>query len=369
MNEHDTRLWRSEQHPRLSSTVTALVVLDGAPDWSRLYEVHERATRLIPRCRQRVLEPTLPVGPPAWVPDPGFDLDYHLRRTSLPSPGSLDQLLQFAQANAVAPLDRSRPLWEGLVIEGLAGGRAAYLLKLHHLLTDSLGGMRLLSSMWGRTRELDGVSDHGMPRVAQRVWSALSSVDGGCAPAVARPSPLLDNRSGGLWRFGVLDCDLAELAHAGGGSFEDAYVAALLGGLRRYHEKFDVPVDALPVATSGGVVCSAPVGVADPATRIARVRTTVAPVRAWSPVAVGADLSAARIPGQSYPVYLASAKATRVYPFGPLPGVALTATMMSHVGTCCIGINYDGHAITDHEALMGCLSEGLDEVLALARED
>jgi diacylglycerol O-acyltransferase / wax synthase len=369
MNEHDTRLWRAERHPRLSSTLTALVVLDQAPDWSRLCSVHDRVTRLIPRCRQRVLEPALPVGPPAWVPDPGFDLAYHLRRTSLPSPGSLDQLLQFAQANAVAPLDRSRPLWEGLVIEGLAGGRAAYLLKLHQLLVDGLGGMRLLSSMWGRTRQLDGVSDHGVPRVAQQVWSLLSQVDSVPLPAVARPSPLLGNRSGGLWRFGVLDCDLAELVRAAasvGGSADDAYVAALLGGLRRYHEKFDAPVDTLPIAV-GGVVGAAPIGVADPAARIASVRARVAPVRAWAPV--GADLAAAKLSGQSYPVYLAGALVRRVYPFGPLPGVALMATMMSHVGTCCIGINYDGHAITDHEALMGCLVDGLDEVLALARED
>src|SRR5262245_1614651 len=63
MSDLETLMWRSERHPQLSSTVTALLLLDEPPDWDRLCAAHERATHLIPRCRQRVLEPALPVGP------------------------------------------------------------------------------------------------------------------------------------------------------------------------------------------------------------------------------------------------------------------------------------------------------------------
>jgi WS/DGAT/MGAT family acyltransferase len=377
-----------------------------------------------------VLEPALPVGPPAWVPDSGFDLDYHLRRTRLPEPGSMTQLLRFAQYNALAPLDRGRALWEGLMIEGLAGGRAAYLLKLHHSLTGGMGGMQqLLSLLESQTRDEQveqpppgpalGVAPGSMalavdeltervrraPQLARRLWSAgrhavahpvettRGSLRRHWVQPPAPPSPLLANRSGRIWQFGVLECGLAELAAAGsvaGGSVCDAYVAALLGGLRRYHEELGSPVDELPVVMPlsvrlsegpgdgsrlAGALCAAPVGIADPAERIATIRGTVSPVRVWIPSMAGpafgrlagaVDLSASKVPDQAYPVYLAGAKVERVFPFGPLPGVALMAAMVSHVGTCCVGINYDGHAITDHELLMRCLAGGLDEVLALA---
>ena len=87
MNEIEALMWRSERHPRLSSTICSLMIFDRAPDWDRFLAAHEWATELVPRCRQRVLDPLLPVGPPAWVPDEGFQLDYHVRRTHLPGAG------------------------------------------------------------------------------------------------------------------------------------------------------------------------------------------------------------------------------------------------------------------------------------------
>ena len=65
-------------------------------------------------------------------------------------------------------------------------------------------------------------------------------------------------------------------------------------------------------------------------------------------------------------VYVAGARITHMYPFGPLPGCAVMATLVSHDGTCCIGINCDPAAVTDPELFFDCLQEGLDEVLALA---
>ncbi len=164
MNEAEALMWRSENHPRLSSTICSLMLLDTSPDWDRFLAAHEWATELVPRCRERVLDPLLPVGPPAWVPDESFQLDYHVRRTHLPGDGSMAQLLEFAQTQALAPFDRRRPLWEGTLVEGLEGGRAAYLLKLHHSLTDGLGGIQLMALVQSRTRE----HTKDKPRPAQR---------------------------------------------------------------------------------------------------------------------------------------------------------------------------------------------------------
>ncbi len=452
MNETEALMWRSERHPRLSSTICSLMLFDQSPDWDRFKAAHQWATELVPRTRQRVMEALLPVGPPAWVDDESFQLDYHLRRTQLRAPGTMAQLLEFAQAEAVRPFDRTRPLWEGTLVEGLEDGRAAYLLKLHHSLTDGLGGIQLMSLVQSRTREhtadkprppqqeeglpsdpwafttttineqarqLPGIAARGLVGAARAVLSpghALSeavhygaSLRRTLSPPPARPSSLLRGRTGTAWRFGVMECrldDLKSAAKAAGGSLNDAYVAALLGGLRLYHEHHGVDLDELPMAMPislrkaddpmggnkfAGAYFAAPVGVADPSERIAILRgivltlrtepaldtlSLVAPVLNRVPSALGglafewvgsaADLSASNVPGVPYDVYMAGAKVERFYPFGPLPGVAVMAAMVSHGPSCCIGLNIDGSAVTDVDVLMKCMDAGLAEVLTLA---
>jgi len=87
---------------------------------------------------------------------------------------------------------------------------------------------------------------------------------------------------------------------------------------------------------------------------------------AFDLVGSAAELSASNVPGVPHPVYMAGARVERVFPFGPLPGVAVMAAMVSHDGTCCIGLNIDHDAVGDPEVLRECMTEGLDEVLALA---
>ncbi len=450
MNELETFMWRSERHPQRSSTTSVVMLLDRTPDWDRLYAAHDWASRLVPRMRQRVLEPLAPVGPPAWVLDGGFDLDYHLRRVHLPAPGDTARLLAFAQGAAMAPFDRTRPLWEGTLVEGLDGGRAAYVLKLHHSLTDGMGGVQLLSLLQSRRREhtpkkpvpepptpehipdpttlaVDELTEQlrAAPEVAGRLLTTGAQALAGPGSAVASAlrfagslrrtlspppaggSPLLRGRTGTAWRFGVLECPLDGLkaaAKQAGGSVNDAYVAALLGGLRRYHARHGVELDELPMAMPvslrkaddpmggnkfAGAMFAAPIGIEDPAERIATVRgivlslrvepaldsfSVVTPVLNRFPSALGAtasrlaaaaDLSASNFPGVPYPTYLAGARVERAYPFGPLPGVALMAAMVSHVGTCCIGLNMDGSVIKDPPVLVECVEEGVAEVLEL----
>src|SRR5499427_6973703 len=130
MNPLETAMWRAESaDPRLRVTVSLLELLDPVPDWDRLLAAHEWASRMVPRMRQRVLEPAFALGTPTWVTDGDFDLSRHVHRVELPSPGTLRQLLDIVQDFAAAPLDRDRPLWQALLVEGLADGRAGYVAK------------------------------------------------------------------------------------------------------------------------------------------------------------------------------------------------------------------------------------------------
>ena len=80
MTPFEALMWRIEEDPRLRSTMTVVYLLDTTPDWNRLVAAHEWASRLIPRVRQRVVDPPLGLGAPTWVVDDDFDLAFHLRR-------------------------------------------------------------------------------------------------------------------------------------------------------------------------------------------------------------------------------------------------------------------------------------------------
>src|SRR5215468_11910411 len=117
MNPLETAMWRAESaDPRLRVTVSLLELLDPAPDWDRLLAAHEWASRMVPRMRQRVVEPAFALGTPVWVTDGDFDLSRHVHRVGLPAPGTLRQLLDIVQDFAAAPLDRDRPLWQALLV-------------------------------------------------------------------------------------------------------------------------------------------------------------------------------------------------------------------------------------------------------------
>ena len=142
MSDAESLMWRLEKDPYLSSTVANLTVLDTAPDMERLAQRMIHATRVVPRLRQRV-KPALGLQPPVWVDDHDFDLSYHLRRLALAPPGDERQLYDLATLLTADPFDRTRPLWQMVIIEGITGGRAALLMRFHHTLMDGEGGVRL----------------------------------------------------------------------------------------------------------------------------------------------------------------------------------------------------------------------------------
>jgi len=108
---------------------------------------------LVPRYRQKVRFVPLTLGRPTWVDDPHFNLDYHVRRTALPSPGGDDELRNLVGRVMSQQLDRARPLWEMWVVEGLDDGRWALISKSHHCMVDGVSATDLLSVMLSTERD------------------------------------------------------------------------------------------------------------------------------------------------------------------------------------------------------------------------
>jgi diacylglycerol O-acyltransferase / wax synthase len=284
MSDADALMWTIEKDPTLRSTVVTVLTLDRNPDWDALVERVDHGSRLIPRLRQRVVTPLLRVGPPSWSADPHFDLSYHLRRVRAPEPGSFDCVLDLARNAAMAGFDRARPLWEYTVVDGLDGGRSAFVIKVHHSMTDGVGGMKLLMMLFDLEREPHppGPTDelHDLPAFTplaligrsldyqrRRAWDIVQhaiantvnaarsvtrdpeaalqeaghvarSVASFLAPATTPRSPIIGARSLGR-RLAALDIpldDLKRAAKSAGGSLNDAFLASVVGGVQRYHE-------------------------------------------------------------------------------------------------------------------------------------
>jgi len=143
MSDAEGLMWRLEKDPHLSSTFGTVMLLDRAPDFDSIRRRMERTALAIPRLRQRVLPSPAYVSPPTWVDDSNFDIDLHVRRIACPKPGTLRQVLDIASLVVADPFDRTRPLWQFLVVEGLRGGKAALIQKMHHTITDGERGVEL----------------------------------------------------------------------------------------------------------------------------------------------------------------------------------------------------------------------------------
>ena len=171
---------------------------------------HETLTRLIgdriafvPRFRQRVRWVPGHVANPVWVDDPRFDLAFHVRRSALPGPGSLQQLAELVGRIVSRPLDRHRPLWEVYFVEGLAQGRVAVLTKAHQALVDGAQVVDLAQVLLDRTperRELgsDAWRPSPPPGSAELLVDALRDTVASPTTAIGTVRGIADS-----WRSGV----------------------------------------------------------------------------------------------------------------------------------------------------------------------
>jgi WS/DGAT/MGAT family acyltransferase len=290
----DFATWRAaSEDPIMRSTMLGLLILETEPDWERLVNRYERASRQVPILRQKVVEGPVPWANPRLVIDPDFDLSFHLRRFRVASGSDWDEVLQECRRQSMADFDRDRPLWKVTVLEGLPGGKAAVITKLHHAVADGQGAIQLGAALVDLTPE--GVDLGPMPRSPRGEYiSSLSFAElmirdntewvldttrklaGGALPVAAlflqdpgdavrkvmhfgdsllrfvRPpssqlSPIMTGRSIN-YSYGAFQLpfqDLRSAAKSVGHSVNDAYLAAVAEAMGEYHRRKGAPVDQL----------------------------------------------------------------------------------------------------------------------------
>ncbi len=450
-SEADAFTLQLERDPLLRSTIVAIARFDRSPDWSQLVDRIDRASRLDPNFRKKLVPSPMRLAPPRWITDPDFDLSWHMRRARVPAGAGFEAVLDYARIAGMDAFDHERPLWEFTLLEGMRDGEAALVMKLHHSLTDGIGGISLATNVLDLTREPGELPDLPAPppldapdRAFEPLLSSLAFnmrrlIDGGgelvrrapteaatmirhpqravrglaattasvarfVRPVMSTKSPVMRDRRL-RWHYDTLDIPVAELKEAAatvGCTLNDAYVAAIAAGFRRYHDHHGAIVDnlrvAMPISLRGDddgvggnritiVRFTIPVQLRSASERIYRIGELcrsarnepalgygnwIAGVLNLLPVAVPGgmlkhvDLLASNVPGFPVEVFVAGARVEAFYPFGPPLGSSANITLVSYAGTCNIGINTDEGAVPDPEVLKACLQDGFDEVLALA---
>jgi diacylglycerol O-acyltransferase / wax synthase len=353
MSDLEALLWNVDKDPYLSSNFGSVTLLDRPPDLERFRRRMLVATSNIPRLHQRVVPALGRMAPPEWCDAADFDIRDHVRHQALPTPGSLAQLLDLAARFVQDPLDRSRPLWEFVLVDGLPDGGAALIQKMHHTITDGEGGIRLSEqfidlirdapldeeveirtgpsgggSLWGSTSD---TLAHGWRRgigIAHRAVGvgastvrhperALTLGSGAieAGQSVARQLTVTDPHRSPLWNeptlgrgLEILDIPLDEVRRAAkelGGSINDLFVAAAAAGAGRYHRALGAETEelrmAMPVSTRQGRSAGGnsfvptrvlvPTGELDPVTRFERVHEALSRTKAEPAIGLVAGLA------------------------------------------------------------------------------
>ena len=428
-------------------------------DYDRLVRLLEERISLAPRYRQRMKAVPGNLANPIWVDDPAFDITYHVRRSALPRPGTDASLIEFCARIQSRLLDRDRPLWEMYLVEGLSDGRMAVVTKTHHSMVDGRGAVdiaqvlldaapeprRTVEGLWmpapepsaarlvvdalaGTVRRPQTVLD--MARLSVSEARSATSWLTGAVTATARaargvvqaprPTPLRaelsEHRRIGIARARLEDFRLIRDAH--GGTVNDALLAAVTGGLRRWmidrgeFLREAATVRALVPVSVGGddefaaggerssrvkaMLVDLPIGEPDPLRRLAQVQFAMAEhtdsgtsVGADSLVALSGfapptlhslgaraanlltrrmyDLVVTNVPGPQQPLYAAGARMTEMFPLLPLnEGQALSIAMTSYDGGVFFGVNADRDAVPDVNSVSAALSDAVRELIDLS---
>ena len=196
---------------------------DGRFDTAQLAELVDSRLDLVPRYRQRVREIPGGLAAPVWIDDEGFDLGYHVRRTALPRPGNDAQLHELVARVLSRPLDRSRPLWEMYLVEGLTNGRIALVTKTHQALVDGVGAVEIGEVLFDDgpdDADLEGLGTEWLPR---RGPSTVGLFIDAVGEVVGRPSAVVDTM-----RHAVADVGrtVGRLGAAAGGALRMARTVA-----------------------------------------------------------------------------------------------------------------------------------------------
>jgi diacylglycerol O-acyltransferase / wax synthase len=342
------------------------VFIGPPPTYDELLEAIESRLHLVPRYRQRLAFVPLGQGRPVWVDDPHFNLRYHVRHTALPRPGGDNELKRLAGRVFSQALDRSRPLWELWLVEGLAGGRFALLSKTHHALVDGVSGVDIATVLFDTSPDPLPVAPpeqewvaRPLPSQAQLLADALverttvpAEVVRGVRAGLRGPRTVLDRAGKGLgsisalaWtglqaapsspfnvrigphrRFTWVRADLGQfkaIKNSLGGTVNDVVLAVVAGALGSYMRHHDRPTDGVglkamvPVSVRADIERGAlgnrvaamwvtlPVGQADPTERLRTISEAMVGIK-QSGQAVGAEILT-RLSGFAPPTIVAQA--------------------------------------------------------------
>ena len=269
--------------------IGALVVAEGpAPDYDFLLDSIRRRLHLVPRYRQRLVFPPANSARPLWTDDTDFNLEYHVRHTALPSPGSHEQLQNLCARVFSQQLDRSKPLWEMWLIEGLDDGSFGLLTKAHHAMIDGIAGVDLATVLFDlgpeptpidedldpwvpepdpNPAELLSAGATGMAKasvsVTAKALAALRTPEraladarvkaegvGEIAWAILNPAPStpLNVEIGPHRRFASVVCELSDfkaVKNTFGGTVNDVVLAVVAGALRTWLQSRGVRTEGL----------------------------------------------------------------------------------------------------------------------------
>src|SRR3954467_1925964 len=208
--------------------IGGLAILEGpAPSIDDFTAHIASRLHLVPRYRQRVVHPPLQTGRPLWVDDADFTISYHVRHTALPRPGTDEQLRRLVGRIASQRLDRTKPLWEVWLVEGLEQGGFAVINKTHHALVDGVGGVDILTALFDMSptpppTEPDGWDPQATPGPAGLLARGITG-------ALGQPPGMAGGERGRGGRLCVRD----DVQPPGGRRPHHAHGAGALGGRRQ----------------------------------------------------------------------------------------------------------------------------------------
>ena len=262
-------LERSGAHMHVASTS----IFEGqAPSHEEFRDHIASRLHLVPRFRQKLRFVPLDQGRPVWVDDPHLNLDYHVRQTALPAPGSDEQLRNLAARIFSQQLDRSKPLWELWLVEGLTGDRFAIIGKSHHALVDGVSGVDITTVLFDLDAEPAGTPDKAPPWLAhpeptdvqllteawrerltspkeiyrgfrhalrgpRQVLQGVGATSKMVTAGMAAPNSVFNVEIGPHRRFQMTQTSLADLKRvkdAHGGTVNDVILSIVAGGIGKY---------------------------------------------------------------------------------------------------------------------------------------
>ena len=311
------------------------------PSVDEIRALIESKLPLLTRYRQKVRFVPGGLGHPVWVDDPDFNLDYHVRHSALPPPGTVQDLENLMGRLMSQELDRRRPLWEAWMIEGLPDDRWALIYKVHHCMVDGVSGTDLITVLLDSdpaavTGQLEAWTPAPQPSDMQltmqaltgparqlfaqpfatlhprMAWNRLRAVAAGLQSFAARlktpGKPVsLEGSIGPHRRWAAGRCSLAdvkEIRTAFGGSVNDVVLAAITGAFRAVLIERGDPVDdvvlrsLVPVSVRHDddhqwnnqvslIIADLPVGIADPVDRLAAIHEQMQELKASHQVTAG----------------------------------------------------------------------------------